>query len=138
MPAKSRAQFRAMQAAAHGKSTLGIPQKVGKEFAAATESPKNLPARASKKPKYGHSPDRFEPDAIRAEAPPRIEYHGTPENLNTTESKKMAGQSRGKIQESDGTANLGANGRVKSAAMPEQPGDGKTSWPDVSSFKESN
>ena len=35
MPAKSQAQFRAMQAAAHGHSTLGIPQKVGKEFAAA-------------------------------------------------------------------------------------------------------
>jgi len=32
MPAVSERQRRAMQAAAHGKSTLGIPQKVGKEF----------------------------------------------------------------------------------------------------------
>lgn len=32
MPAKSEAQFRAMQAAAHGNSTLGIPVSVGKEF----------------------------------------------------------------------------------------------------------
>lgn len=28
-------QHRAMEAAAHGQSTLGIPQKVGKEFVAA-------------------------------------------------------------------------------------------------------
>lgn len=47
MPAKSKAQFRAMQAAAHGKSTLGIPVKVGKKFTAATGSYKMLPARAS-------------------------------------------------------------------------------------------
>lgn len=32
MPSKSGAQHRAMQAAAHGASTLGIPAKVGKEF----------------------------------------------------------------------------------------------------------
>jgi hypothetical protein len=49
MPAKSKAQYRAMQAAAHGNSTLGIPKKVGKEFADATPSPKKLPARARKK-----------------------------------------------------------------------------------------
>jgi hypothetical protein len=36
MPAVSGKQYRAMQAAAHGHSTLGIPQKVGKEFAEAT------------------------------------------------------------------------------------------------------
>lgn len=35
MPSKSEAQRKAMQAAAHGKSTLGIPASVGKEFAAA-------------------------------------------------------------------------------------------------------
>jgi hypothetical protein len=34
MPSKSDAQFRAMQAAAKGKSKLGIPASVGKEFAA--------------------------------------------------------------------------------------------------------
>ena len=32
MPSVSEAQRRAMQAAAHGKSTLGIPKAVGKEF----------------------------------------------------------------------------------------------------------
>ncbi len=43
MPAKSKKQFKAMQAAAHGKSTLGIPQDVGQEFAAATPNPSELP-----------------------------------------------------------------------------------------------
>lgn len=36
MPATSKSQFRAMQAAAHGKSTIGIPKKVGEEFVDAT------------------------------------------------------------------------------------------------------
>lgn len=44
MPAKSQAQFRAMQAAAHGHSTLGIPAKVGKEFTKG-QSPKGLPEK---------------------------------------------------------------------------------------------
>lgn len=35
MPSVSAKQHRAMEAAAHGKSTLGIPPGVGKEFAAA-------------------------------------------------------------------------------------------------------
>lgn len=43
MPAKSKKQFRAMQAAAHGHSTLGIPAKVGREYVAATPKPKSLP-----------------------------------------------------------------------------------------------
>lgn len=46
MPAESKAQFNAMQAAAHGHSTLGIPASVGKEFVAATPSPKALPMHA--------------------------------------------------------------------------------------------
>lgn len=50
MPAKSKAQFRAMQAAAHGKSTLKIPVKVGKEFSKATKTTKGLPEK--KKSKY--------------------------------------------------------------------------------------
>lgn len=48
MPAVSKAQNAAMQAAASGHSTLGIPQSVGQEFAGA-EKPgmvKALPARA--------------------------------------------------------------------------------------------
>jgi hypothetical protein len=32
MPSTSEAQHRAMEAAAHGKSTLGIPKRVGREF----------------------------------------------------------------------------------------------------------
>lgn len=48
MPVVSEAQRRAMAAAAHGRSTLGIPSKVGKEFIAATPKGKKLPAKASK------------------------------------------------------------------------------------------
>lgn len=40
MPAKTAKQFRAMQAAAHGKSTLGISSMVGKEFVKATPKKK--------------------------------------------------------------------------------------------------
>ena len=36
MPAVSGKQYRAMQAAAHGKSNLGIPKKVAAEFIAET------------------------------------------------------------------------------------------------------
>lgn len=32
MPSKSRRQHNAMEAAAHGHSTLGIPERVAKEF----------------------------------------------------------------------------------------------------------
>lgn len=48
MPAVSSRQYRAMQAAAHGHSTLGIPEKVGNEFADATPNPKALPPRVRK------------------------------------------------------------------------------------------
>jgi hypothetical protein len=47
MPAKSEAQRKAMFAAAAGKSTLGIPKKVGKEFANADPGGK-LPKKAQK------------------------------------------------------------------------------------------
>jgi len=43
MPAVSKAQNAAMHAAAAGHSTLGIPKKVGKEFAAATHHVSALP-----------------------------------------------------------------------------------------------
>ncbi len=46
MPPRSEAQRRAMYAAAAGNSTLGIPKKVGKEFADADPGGK-LPARKS-------------------------------------------------------------------------------------------
>jgi hypothetical protein len=38
VPSKTPAQHRAMEAAAHGKSTLGIPKKVGKEFVKADKA----------------------------------------------------------------------------------------------------
>lgn len=48
MPPTSEAQRRAMHAAAKGKSTLGIPKKVGKEFVKADKGGK-LPKRKSKR-----------------------------------------------------------------------------------------
>jgi hypothetical protein len=53
MPPVSQAQRAAMYAAAAGKSTLGIPKKVGAEFVAA-DKPGKLPAKANpnkRKPK---------------------------------------------------------------------------------------
>lgn len=50
MPPKSEAQRKAMRAAAGGKSTLGIPKKVGKEFSAADPGGK-LPAKKKMKKK---------------------------------------------------------------------------------------
>lgn len=44
MPMKSQAQRRAMYAAASGKSTLGIPKKVAKEFVK-EDKPGKLPER---------------------------------------------------------------------------------------------
>jgi hypothetical protein len=49
MPIESDAQRRAMYAAAAGKSTLGIPQSVGKDFVAAGPASKNLPERKAPK-----------------------------------------------------------------------------------------
>ena len=46
MPPKSEAQRRAMHAAAAGKSTLGIPRKVAREFVAA-DSGRKLPRRSA-------------------------------------------------------------------------------------------
>lgn len=40
MPSKTSKQHRAMEAAAHGHSTLGIPKKVAKEFVAADKKKK--------------------------------------------------------------------------------------------------
>lgn len=50
MPSVSRQQQKAMFAAASGHSTLGIPKKVGKDFANAdiARGPKKLPQRVSK------------------------------------------------------------------------------------------
>ena len=48
MPPVSERQRRAMGAAASGKSNIGIPKKVGKEFIKADKGGK-LPARAPKR-----------------------------------------------------------------------------------------
>jgi hypothetical protein len=40
MPSRTERQHRAMAAAAHGKSTLGIPKSVGKEFLKADKGAK--------------------------------------------------------------------------------------------------
>jgi hypothetical protein len=43
MPYESEAQRRAMEAAAHGHSTLGISKKVGKDYVAAGPAKSKLP-----------------------------------------------------------------------------------------------
>ena len=53
MPPVSEKQRRAMEAAAHGKSNIGIPKKVAREYVAADPGGK-LPQRASgPRPKFG-------------------------------------------------------------------------------------
>jgi len=49
MPYKSENQRAAMYAAAAGKSTIGIPKKVGKEFVKAGPSSNNLPKKVTKR-----------------------------------------------------------------------------------------
>lgn len=49
MPYKSVAQKDAMYAAAAGKSTLGIPKKIGKEFVKAGKAKPNLPQKVTKR-----------------------------------------------------------------------------------------
>ena len=54
MPPVSQAQRKAMWAAASGNSTIGIPKKVGKEFAKADPGGK-LPKKVSSTHGFGHS-----------------------------------------------------------------------------------
>ena len=82
-----------------------------------------------KKPKYMHSPDRYEPAAVKSAEPPRIEYHENPTNYTTAETPKRAGEGRGKIQQLDGTGNLRAENRTKSAAMPDDNPKGSNRMP---------
>jgi hypothetical protein len=58
MPFVSEAQRRAMYAAANGKSTLGIPKSVGRDFVAAGPASSNLPER-KKAPKSKPLGDEF-------------------------------------------------------------------------------
>lgn len=57
MPPRSQAQRKAMFAAAAGKSTLGIPKSVGKEFSQADKGGK-LPAHVHKVKPHSHKPHR--------------------------------------------------------------------------------
>ena len=59
MPIKSQAQRGAMYAAAQGKSTLGIPKSVGKEFVA-SDKPGKLPPKVKPAKSSGGTP-RFPP-----------------------------------------------------------------------------
>ena len=49
MPMESKQQMKAMYAAAEGKSTLGIPKKVGKEFVKSGKAQTNLPKTVNKR-----------------------------------------------------------------------------------------
>jgi hypothetical protein len=49
MPSKTEKQRKAMQAAAHGKSTLNIPKKVGQEFVKADKAKAGKQGPARKK-----------------------------------------------------------------------------------------
>ena len=52
MPPRSEAQRRAMKYAAEGKSTIGIPKKVGSEYSASDkggELPKRVPKKRGKR-----------------------------------------------------------------------------------------
>lgn len=49
MPSKTEKQRKAMRAAAAGKSTIGIPQSVGKEFARADAKKRRKKRKKKKK-----------------------------------------------------------------------------------------
>lgn len=49
MPSKTPRQARAMRAAAAGRSTLGIPQSVGREFVAADQRKKKTKKKTAKR-----------------------------------------------------------------------------------------
>ena len=56
MPYTSDAQRKAMYAAKAGKSTLGIPQKVGADFVKAGPAKPNLPKYAPSSPRKTYPP----------------------------------------------------------------------------------
>jgi len=115
-----------------GKSKKVISENI-EEMVASGHPQKQAVAAAYRKAgksKFMHSPDRYESDAVKSAEPPRLEYHKGPENLNESQRPKVAGTSRGKIQESMGTDSPRSGERTKSAGMPETPGGGETRWPD--------
>ena len=60
MPSRSRAQQRAMHAAASGRSFLGIPRKVGREYVKADKArgPVKLPETKHKRGEVNRAMDR--------------------------------------------------------------------------------
>ena len=122
-----------------GKSKKTISANIETEMAAGKPQKQAIAIALHKagKSKFQHSPDRYEPDAVRSEAPPRLEYHGSPENLNESQTAKQAGNSRGNIQESMGTDSPRSGERTKSVGMPETPGGGQQRWPgDVQTYND--
>ncbi len=125
MPLKSGKSKAAFSANVETEMAAGKPQKQAVAIAYAVK-------------RRGHSPDRFEPDAVNSVEPPRIEYHHDPENYNPATTPKQAGLSRGNIQESDGTGNMQANSKTKSAAMPDDSPSGTDRRPEgVQSYNDS-
>jgi hypothetical protein len=78
MPVVSRAQNAAMHAAEEGKSTLGIPQKVGAEFVAGQTKGalKGLPQRVKKPKRSQKNGQVSERAAARMKSPKSKDYGG--------------------------------------------------------------
>src|SRR3990167_4463854 len=91
MPAKSGAQRRAMQAAAHGRSKLGIPKSVAQKFL------------------KHKSPDSYNDTAL-GETPPREKY--SREQERGSDPMGRAAGRPGAVVESDGVDNLRADGQT--------------------------
>lgn len=79
MPATSMAQFRAMEAAKHGQSALGIPRSVGQEFVTAMPKPSTLPPRVppSLEAHTGMARGRHRPHGRKAHDPKAAEHMAT-------------------------------------------------------------
>ena len=75
MPPRSKAQAKAMFAAASGNSTIGIPKKVGAEFTGDLQpgSVKKLPQKVKRPHKNGQVSERA---AARMKSPKSKDYGG--------------------------------------------------------------
>jgi len=91
-------------------------------------------AIAGGSPLRRYSPDVYNDTAL-ADMPSRTAYHADPENLNTATSAKRAGGVPGKVAQTEGTANLRADYKSKSANRAE-PGNGRTRWGGVDSYND--